>query len=479
MKRFSQFINEARSRISVQKGALNKLTVSELEKYLEVANNFISADTKFICKWMIEHADDFDKTLPKGEQKNSIADFFNSKPDTEHTKLYAAVNEVYKSGRILEIPTLLTRKQFDDIINKRKSPDEIILGLDLDPESAEGKEARNIIAKRYDTLVHKIVNSWIGKSSLDKDELYAEGLYGLTYAMHTYGKKSDKQKAREEMTARAKELAKEKGENPDDIKDVMIDMEKYYSYPFLQYAAQMIRCWILEAIKHKSHTVRIPISQQKRQKEAQGYINKNNTVSGDQPVKDKDGGDSSRTYFDVNGGMVNPTREIDRAEIDRLWGEIMDDLQKKFGEKTIDIFKNHFEFDSDTYQAMSKEYVKEYPDVEYYRKGDNEDEYIQVSKSYVADHPDETYYISRFKKLSGKDMAKRYGFKSPSSITTEVVKVITYIKKDQKMFKRFQHINDLVSEAKHDEDEYSTDVEPGNLDLRLNEYNLNNIENND
>ena len=157
----------------------------------------------------------------------------------------------------------------------------------------------------------------------------------------------------------------------------------------------------------------------------------------------------------------------------------MDDLQKKFGEKTIDIFKNHFEFDSDTYQAMSKEYVKEYPDVEYYRKGDNEDEYIQVSKSYVADHPDETYYISRFKKLSGKDMAKRYGFKSPSSITTEVVKVITYIKKDQKMFKRFQHINDLVSEAKHDEDEYSTDVEPGNLDLRLNEYNLNNIESND
>ena len=71
------------------------------------------------------------------------------------------------------------------------------------------------------------------------------------------------------------------------------------------------------------------------------------------------------------------------------------------------------------------------------------------------------------KRLSGKEMAAKYGFKSPSSITTEIVKVLNFIKKDKKMFQRFRDINELMAEAKHDEDEYSNDNEPINLDSKV------------
>ena len=48
------------------------------------------------------------------------------------------------------------------------------------------------------------------------------------------------------------------------------------------------------------------------------------------------------------------------------------------------------------------------------------------------------------------------------------------------MFQRFQDINELMAEAKHDEDEYSNDNEPINLDSKVYEErmhgNWNNID---
>lgn len=406
MKKFSQLLES--KTIEIQEDSVNYLSTAELKKYLEIADKFISQETKDICNWLIDNNSSYIKTLSTGDSDNALVDFFNKglPKDSSLRSLYANIAKVNTSGRLLEIPTLQTRTQFDSILDKKASPDEVI--MDLDSEAG-----RNAIAKKYMPLVHKIVNSWIGKTSFDYDELLSYGLEGLTYAMNTYGKKSNKQKKKEEKTG------------------VEVDISKYKEYTFLQYAAQMIRVFILEAAKNDSHLVRIPVSRQKKEKEEKGYIAKNNSVSGDKKLGGKDG-DEGKSLFDLVGGMENPGKSIDQREIDDLWKEITDKLEEKFGEKTMDIFYNHFGWGGR-------------------------------------------------QKLSGKEMAKKYGFKSPSSITAEIMKVINFIKKDKNMFAKFVDIFELMKEAKHDEDEYSDDNEPIYVTNNLiKEHNgLNDIDNTD
>ena len=407
MRKFTQIITEEKRTISIQDNSVNYLSKGEIEKYLEIADKFISKESKDICKWLIDNNDTYIKDLSSNkDSENALADFFNAGfPSDENKKqLYRNIVSVVKSNRILEIPVFMTRSQFDSIIDKKSSPDEVIIDLD-------SEKGRNAIAIKYTPLVHKIANSWVGKTSFEYDDLIAYGLQGLTYAMNTYGKKSKKQQKKE----------KETGEE--------IDISKYKEYTFLQYAAQMIRVFILEATKNDSHLVRIPISKQKKIKDEQGYIAKSNSVSGDKKLGGKDG-EEGKSLFDLVGGIENPGKDIDRKEIDDLWKEITDKLEEKFGEKTMDIFYNHFGWGGR-------------------------------------------------QKLSGKEMAKKYGFKSPSSITAEIMKVINFIKKDKKMYAKFVDIFELMKEAKHDEDEYDNDNEPIYVNSKIMEdrmMGLNNID---
>ena len=395
MKKFSQLF-EAKQ-IDIQENSVNYLSSNELKKYLEIADKFISQEAKSVCQWLIDNNSNYIKDLSTGDTDNALVDFFNKglPKNKEQKTLFSNISKIYSNGRLLEIPTMMTRDQFDSIIDKKASPDEVIMDLD-------SEEGRNAIAKKYMPLVHKIVNSWIGKTSFDRDELFGYALEGFTYAMNSYGKKSNKQKKKEI----------ESGEE--------IDIAKYKSYTFLQYAAQMIRVFILEAVKNDSHLVRIPISRQKKEKEKNGFIAKSNSVSGDKHLGGKDG-DEGKTIFDLVGGLENPGKEMDKKEIDKLWEDILAKLKEKFGEKTMDIFCNHFGFGSEEGK----------------------------------------------KKLSGKEMAKKYGYSSPSSITSEITKVLNFIKKDKKMYQKFVDIFELMREAKHDEDEYAQDDEPFYLSSKM------------
>jgi len=414
MKKFSQLFET--KTIEIQEDSVNYLSANEIKQYLEIADKFISQEAKDVCQWLIDHNRTYIKDLSTGDTDNALIDFYNKGTAKGDLKtLYANISKVQKNGRILEIPVFMTRAQFDSIIKKESSPDEVI--MDLDSEAG-----RNAIAKKYTPLVHKIVNSWLGKTSLDRDELFAAGYEGLTRAMNTYGKKSNKALKREEdRKAKAKEEAEKNGEVFDPDQDFsVVDIAKYKSYTFLQFAAQMIRCYILEAIKNDSHLVRIPISRQKKEKEEKGFIAKSNSISGDKHLGGKDG-DEGKTLWDIVGGLENPGKEIDKKEIDSLWDQILEELKKKFGEKTMDIFCNHFGFGND----------------------------------------------SGKKKMSGKEMAKKYGYSSPSSITSEITKVLNFIRKDKKMYQKFVDIFELMREAKHDEDEYEQDDEPFYLSSKM------------
>ena len=383
MRRLSQ-IDEAARKLDVQDNSVNKLTAAQLKKYLEVADKFISDEAKYVCQWLIDNNSTYLKDLSTGGD-NALADFYNAgvPNDTKLSELYKAIGTLNKQGRLLEIPVFLTKKQFDEICAKTVSPDEILLDLVTD-------KGRNEVAKRYTPLVHKIAKTWVGKVALTYDELVSAGMNGLTYAMNTYGKKSNK---------RAKKEA-ETGEE--------FDMTTLKSYTFLSYASQMIRTHILGDAQD-SRLVRIPLSAQHKEKEEQGYIAKSNTVSGDQAMgKNNDG--EGQTLFDIIGGVENPGLNVDRQEIDKLWKQICKALEEKFGEKTMDIFYNYFGWGGR-------------------------------------------------KQLTGKEMAKKYGYKSPASITTEVVKVLNYIKKDPKMYAKFVDIYELIKEHREDVDEYDDSYE--------------------
>ena len=381
MKTLSQIINET-LQINAQEDAIGILSKARLEKYLETANKFISDETKQICKWLIEN-ESWMKTAAKSD-KNPLQSFFNAgaPKDKSMAPLYKNIAKLYKADRLIEIPLFMTKEQIDGILSKKLSPDEVFLDFESD-------KGRNEIAKKYTPLVHKIARSWVGKTAFTYDELVSYAYQGLIWAMDSYGKKTNKQKKREEMG----------GEE--------IDMTKYKGYTFLSFASQMMRNAILDAAKNDSRIVRIPVSQQNKLRSEQGFIAKSNTISGDQPMgTNKDG--EGQSLFDIVGGIENPGIKIDREELDKLWDQVCKKLEQKFGEKTMDIFYNYFGFGGK-------------------------------------------------KQLKGKEMAKKYGYKSPASITAEVVKVVNFIKKDPKMLARFTDIYELMKEHQEDLDELDSE----------------------
>lgn len=383
MRRLSQ-IDEAQRVLEIQDNTVANLTAAQVKKYLEVASKFISDDAKYVCQWLIDNNSKYSKDFSTGGQ-NPMADFYAQgvPNDSSLSQLYKALGTLNRNGRLLEVPVFLTKQQYDDICSKKISPDEILLDLVTD-------RGRNEVAKKFTPLVYKIARSWVGKADLTLDELVSAGFNGLTYAMNTYGKKSNKAAKKEKETG------------------IEFDMAKLKSYTFLSYASQMIRTHILGEVQD-SKLVRIPLSQQHKEKEEQGYIAKSNTVSGDQAIgKNKDG--EGQTLFDIIGGVENPGLNVDRQEIDKLWAQITKTLEDKFGEKTMDIFYNYFGWGGR-------------------------------------------------KQLTGKEMAAKYGYKSPASITTEVVKVINFIKKDPQMYSKFVDIYELIREHREDVDEYDDSYE--------------------
>jgi RNA polymerase sigma factor (sigma-70 family) len=203
----------------------------------------------------------------------------------------------------MEIPVFQTKEQFEAIISKSESPDQIILDLDT-------PEGRNEIAKRYEPLVHKMAKQFMGKSNLSYEELLSAAYQGLTWAMNGYGKKTKKNNA---------------------------DMETIVSKTFTQYAAWIIRVAILEDIKHLSQTVRVPLSQQNLEREQTGRNTKNNTISGDKEIGNgKD--DTNKSLFDYVGSTDNATRSIDNEDVDKLWKAFFKQLESEFDKTIIDIY---------------------------------------------------------------------------------------------------------------------------------------------
>ncbi len=302
MKKFTQLL-EGRT-LDVQDNGINFIDVEDLKKYVEIAKNFLSQEAMTIINYMIKNNKTYVETLGKGSNDNCLVSFYSHpRPSSGELKdLYAALSKLEKNNRLLEIPTLQTKEQFNAIISGKEAPDSIILDL-------KSEEGRNALVQKYMKLIYKIIHQWEGKVNLDDKQLKSAALEGFVNAMNTYGKKSA-------------------------YKDIE-DEKAVKTYTFGQFAAYMIRFAIVAEVNNASRLVRIPISVLSKEKKEKGSITKNNTISGDKKVgKDDDGG--KKSLFDFVGGTDDGERTLDQQDLDKLWADVYRILEKEFDKKVIE-----------------------------------------------------------------------------------------------------------------------------------------------
>ena len=369
MKTLSTLVKEAKQPLDIQDNTINYISTADLQQYMDIAKKFLSDDAKTVINWLIDHPNYVDD-IAGPNADNALATFYdNGVPSTPVMKeLYKALGKVVKANRLLEIPVFQTKEQFEGILDKKISPDEIILDLTSD-------EGRNNVAKKYDSLVWKVARNFVGKSNFTLEELYTIGQEGLVWAMNSYGKKSQKAKA---------------------------DDEQIKAYTFLSWAAYLIRVAILEAIKDESHLVRVPRSQQNRERDEKGHMTKNYSVSMETPVgHDKDG--NTKRLGDKIGDYERAGKSMEDEDDMRLWDHIHKLLNKKFDERSLGIF---------------------------YDK----------------------WGVNGHEKLSGKEIMDKYGIKTQSSINHICYQIMQYMLKNPEMREALQELYEFVESRNHDND---------------------------
>lgn len=374
MKKFSQIFESAskKSKLNIQDNTINYVNAKELKEYLEITDKFISDEAKEIVKYLIDNNDSYIDDLSGNTKENALAYFYdNATPASlseEKKKLYKNIGLLVKKDRLMEIPVFLTKEQFEAIVNKTESPDAIILDL-------TSERGRNEIAKKYQPLIHKIARQLHGKTNLSYDDLISAGNQGLVYAMNGYGKKTDKNLA---------------------------DLETIVSKTFTQYAAFIIRTNMIGDVRDVSQTVRVPISQQRKEKEEKGYNTKSNSVSGDKSVSNN-GEEGNKSLFDFISGSEDASRGIDYEDMEKLWKKFYSKLEEKFDKTTLDIWYSSFG-------------------------------------------------LNGREKMKKKEIAEKYDI-VPSNVTYYIYKVNNFIHSDKQMKSMLSDINELMAECKHDLDQ--------------------------
>jgi len=389
MKTLTQLFEAAQANKIKIENSVNYLTTKQLEEYLKINKTLLLPETIEIITYLVDNNTTYISDLSTDNDENALAGFFNvgMPKDKNLQQLWKNINEVVKANRTLEIPVFQTEKDFKDIIEGNKSLDSVVYDF-------TSEKCKNMLVKKYNPLVIKICQQYNGKSNFSFEDLYSIALEGFTLAMNSYGK--PKKNATEE-----------------DIKAVK-------KYSFGQWAAYVMRNFILDNIKNYSHTVRIPISQQQKEKKETGRNTKSNTVSGNKAVGHDDEG--SKTLFDFIGGGDDPSSNLDREDIKRLWKEIYDDITKKFG---------------------------------------NDSMFCEIFFSMNE--------LNGYKKMSNKELAEKFNIK-PSNVTYYNSKVLNYILKNKDLLDKIKEVYKLMKECldsntnNNDEPLYITKTENTSLD---------------
>lgn len=377
MKKFSDN-PKSKTLLEIQDDTINYISAEDIDKYLSIASKSLRPETKEICKWLKVNNKTYLHDLdPSMNADNALAAFYNAGiPKDEHLKeLYNCIGKVVKAGRTIEIPVFQTKEQFEAIINKKVAPDEILLDL-------ETEAGRNKVSKDFQPLVYKIVNQYMGKANLSYEELLSAGEEGLVFAMNRFGKPKKRDEHGKWIDMNDEEKT-----------------EKHTALTFAQFAAFYIKNYILIDIEN-SHIVRVPKSQQKKEREELKYNIKNREISGDKTVgTDSDG--KSKTVFDYIEDVTHSgTLDLDNSDIDDYFKQAYAKLEQKFGKEDFTMLCRVFKING--YQDETK---------------------------------------------NQKQIAAEYGLK-PTTFNVRLHKMLSYCMQDKQLKSIFDNIRDLMSECR-------------------------------
>lgn len=181
MNNFTNFIFEARKNYDSE-----SLLSSEINKYLNKVNKVIPKPVQTAIyltqKYNLLDSSSIDEI--RNASKSSLRKLsakYNISEDNL-IELWQLLKDIKSNIRLL--PQYQTAQERESLMLGKLSMDDLTIDLD-------SQQGRNAATKVYMPMIYKIVNQYLGKSNLSKQELMSAALVGFTGAMNDWKRKTD------------------------------------------------------------------------------------------------------------------------------------------------------------------------------------------------------------------------------------------------------------------------------------------------
>lgn len=290
------------------------LTPEELDNFVKNAKGLpriVKSTILTLQKYSILSKDDIEGIMnASAVQLKAYAKKYKI-PEDEIKSLATALRGLKLNIQLL--PQYMTPETREAFIAGTKTVDDITLDL-------TSNKGRTAIVRQYAPLMHKIVNQYVGQSSLSRTELLSAAMMGLIKAMNDYGKNKTVQ----------------------DETDANIDsneLKEKKRLTFQQYAGWRIQQQILADINEYSRNVRIPQNAYDKFKKENKPLYQ--AVRFD-TAGDEDSADAAADRILQMSENPEDMKTPDAPETAKLWETAFKLIEEKFGLKKASIFYRVF-----------------------------------------------------------------------------------------------------------------------------------------
>lgn len=293
MNNFTDFILEARKNYDSE-----SLLSSEISKYLNKVNKVIPKQVQTAIyltqKYNLLDSSSIDeiRNASKSSLKKLSAKYDIS--DNNMAELWQLLKDIKSNIRLL--PQYQTTQERESLMLGKLSMDDLTIDLD-------SQQGRNAATKVYMPMIYKIVNQYLGKSSLSKQELMSAALVGFTGAMNDWKRKTGDEDEENKVT-------------------------------FKTYAAYRAKQQILNDMNELSHTL-----SGTNWYATKNYGDKLDAFSLDGILGDDDGEFKQDRLAIL--GVSDANWELNGDE-NKQWKSLFDLLEKMFTQREVDIFYRFF-----------------------------------------------------------------------------------------------------------------------------------------
>ena len=282
MIKFTELISEARTRVNYDSVSL---LTSEITKYINKVKKEIPKNVQDVIYLTQKY------NLTNKEDINSIIDANKSQLQQLSVEFNIGLDNLIDLQKQLKalktkirlLPQYQSEQEREDIMAGKLAMDD----LTIDLTSQAGK---NAVAKMYTPLVFKIVNKYVGQSSLDRAALISAGMYGLAEAIEEF------------------------------------NVEKSNGKPFKTYAAARIEQEIKNDITYRSRTI-----------SGSWYSDKQGTSAYTTSLSSFSTNDDGE-YNDDHLAFLADYDDYDSRDKEKIFNELYKMLESKFSVRDCDIY---------------------------------------------------------------------------------------------------------------------------------------------